>query len=299
MRARGLSGTGLLLAAALSACGSDSDVPAAVAPVRDPSIPAWANVLPEQWEAARTAGIPVAFENAVGMRFVLVPPGTFRMGSPASEKRRGADEQAHDVRLTSPYYLSVCETTNAQYRQFRPDHDSGELSRGDRRPATQVTHDAATAFVAWLDTKDPGHRHALPTEAQWERACRAGTTTPFATGGTISGDQANYNALYTYGDAPKGAFRQETTDVGSFAANRWNLFDMHGNAQEWCSDWRDALPTAPMTDPIGPASARERVIRGGDFMDGPDMLRSAARSSGKPTFGGLGTGIRVAATVVR
>lgn len=299
MRSLEFLATSVLLAAGLSACGADSDVPAVAAPVRDPSIPAWANVQPEQWDVSRAAGVPVAFENGIGMRFVLIPQGTFRMGSPAAEKRRGDDEHAHDVHLTNPYYLSVHETTNAEYRRFKPDHDSGEFSRGDRRPATQVTHDAATAFVAWLNGQDPDHRYALPTQAQWEHACRARTTSPFGTGSTISDQQANYNALYTYGDGPKGAFRQETTDVGSFAANRWNLFDMHGNAEEWCSDRWDVYPTTPMTDPTGPASTRERVVRGGSFMSGPAALRSAERSSSKPTNDGMGTGVRVMATVVR
>ena len=264
----------------LAACGKD-DLPRG-APVRATSaVPSWAHVSKEQVVAADLLTVPVAFENAIGMRFVLIPAGTFAMGSPASEEGRSGDETQHQVTLTRAYYMSVLETTNAQYRMFKADHDSGFAVRpvrgrspgislnGDTQPAVKVSHDDATAFVAWLERRTGERRYRLPTEAEWECACRSGTTTPFAFGTTISANQA--------------VFLGETTlPVGSRSASPWGLYDMQGNALEWCADWYGDYSDLPLTDPTGPSSGSARVVRGGVWANQPSFLRCAHRDAAPP-----------------
>ena len=147
------------------------------------AVPDWAKVSDAQKAAAKEAGVPVAFENAIGMRFVLIPAGTFLMGSPATEEGRDGDEVQHEVVLTKPFYLGVTEVTNAQYRRFRADHDSGaykdEGLNGDDQPVVRVSWDDAVAFAEWLSGQDGGRTYRLPTEAEWEWACRAGTRTRY------------------------------------------------------------------------------------------------------------------------
>jgi formylglycine-generating enzyme required for sulfatase activity len=131
-------------------------------------------------------------------------------------------------------------------------------------------------------TSSTGYR--LPTEAQWEYACRAGTTTPFNTGDNITTSQANYDGSVPYNDNPEGIFRQRTTGVGSFAANAWGLFDMHGNVWEWCWDWHEPYASGAQTDPEGAVSGNNRVERGGSWYDYGQYLRSAFRDDDPPHY---------------
>jgi formylglycine-generating enzyme required for sulfatase activity len=210
------------------------------------------------------------------MRFVLIPPGEFLMGSPTSEVDHGSEETLHHVRLTKGFYLAAHEVTNAQYRLFDAGHAS--TFNGDQQPATQVSHDDATAFAVWLSGQT-GDTYGLPTEAQWECACRATTTTPFSFGPNITPAHVNYDGDFPYNGAPTGLDRGETTDVGIFPANAWGLYDMHGNVYEWCADWHDTYPTGPVTeDPMGPASGLFRVLRGGSWGAGARFARSAYRT---------------------
>ena len=119
--------------------------------------------------------------------------------------------------------------------------------------------------------------YRLPTEAEWEYACRAGTTTPFHFGETISTDQANYNGNFTYGNGKKGVYRKKTTPVGSFPANAWGLYDMHGNVWQWCQDWYGDYPQKDVVDPQGPEKGEYRVLRGGSWSNDPRYCRSAYR----------------------
>jgi formylglycine-generating enzyme len=216
--------------------------------------------------------------NALGMRFAWCPPGTFVMGSPPDEEERWGHEQQHRVTLTRGLWLGVTPVTQAQWQVVmgsNPSHFWG--LRGGNRPADQVSWNDCQEFNKRLAERD-GKLYRLPTEAEWEYACRAGTTTPFSFGATISTDQANYDGTYTYGKGKKGVFREETTLAGSFPANAWGLYDMHGNVWEWCQDWYGPYPEGEEKDPRGSMSGDARVLRGGSWYNLPKSCRSAAHS---------------------
>jgi formylglycine-generating enzyme required for sulfatase activity len=265
-------------------------------PPPDDKPPEWAKVSPEQVEAAKKLGVPVAFENPVGMRFVLIPPGKFKMGSPEKEELAQPNETQHEVEITKAYYVAIHETTRGQYQRFltgrRADVEEAE------HPVQGVSLALAETFVAWLATEDKGRVYRLPTEAEWEYACRAGRGTPFWFGDTIRTDQANYDGTYTYGKGGrKGVFRGKTTPVGSFPPNGWGLYDMHGNVWEWCTDGYEYYTKSPQTDPRGRSPpGRGRVLRGGSWRDPPWGLRSAYRLP-MDVDGFDFSGVRVVATV--
>ena len=165
--------------------------------------------------------------------------------------------------------------------------------KGEIRPESEFNHPViyvswndATAFAKWIGCR-------LPTEAEWEYACRAGTTTPFYTGINLTTSQANYNGHVPYKNAPRGKFRGRTTPVGSFAPNAWGLFDMYGNVWEWCSDWYGDYPAVEQTNPKGPESGSGRVDRGGSYSSGGKGCRSARRDSTNPNEFGGSTGFRL------
>jgi formylglycine-generating enzyme required for sulfatase activity len=135
--------------------------------------------------------------------------------------------------------------------------------------------------------------YRLPTEAEWEYACRAGMTGPFTTGSNITTSQANYDGNYPYNNNAKGTYREKTTDVGTFAANRWGLHDMHGNVWEWCWDWYGSYPSGSQTDPQGAVSGASRVLRGGSWSGGGRRLRSAFRSVSTPSGRSSDLGFRL------
>jgi len=258
----------LLALLGVAACGDETKPPAA------PTPPSWAKVAPEQIAEAKKHGVPVAFENDLGMRFVLIPAGTFLMGSPEDEEGRahyeiaqaeewrGDDEgPQHDVKL-SHFYMAVTEVTNAEYRRFKADHASGVATGGDDQPVAEVSHEDATAFVKWLSGRGDHGVYRLPTEAEWEYACRAGTKTRFWSGD----DETDLARVGWY--LANSSRRPHA--VGQKPANRWGLRDMHGNVWEWCQDTH------------GPYD-RRRVLRGGSW-DSPDSkyARSASRTSGLP-----------------
>jgi formylglycine-generating enzyme required for sulfatase activity len=259
-------------------------------------IPSWAVVAPEQRRAARAAGVPVAFENALGMRFVLVPAGTFRMGSPHDEAGRWDNETPHEVTLSRPYYLGTTEVTNSQFLWFRPHHASGQGRDADAQPVVRVGRRDAIDFLAWLSAKDGRRAYRLPTEAEWERACRAGTTTPWATGSSITGDQANF-VVRTGRDARPEEFRRTTVFAGSLPANRWGLHEMHGNVREWCADAWAAYPAGPVTDPAGAPDGLFGVMRGGSWHDGLAEVRCALRGIDSPAASSEDLGFRAAASL--
>lgn len=244
---------------------------------------------PRQIQYARDNGLAAAYvEPTTGMRFVLIPPGEFWMGSPASEVDRGGDEIHHHVRLTQAFYLSVHEVTNAQYRLKEAGHTS--TADGEQQPVTEVSHDDAVAYATWLSTQT-GDTYGLPTEAQWEYACRAGTTTPFSFGANINPAQVNYHGSFPYNGAPGGLYRATTTDAGIFPANAWGLYDMHGNVWEWCADWYEAYSgnlTSVTVDPTGAAGPGVRVFRGGSWFFGARLVRSADRDGGPSNGNFLG-----------
>jgi formylglycine-generating enzyme required for sulfatase activity len=216
-----------------------------------------------------------------------VKPGTFDMGSPPAEAGRGKDETQHQVTLTKGFYLGKYEVTQAQWEKVMGSNPS--RFKGADRPVEKVSWTEAVAFCTQLTTQEQnagrlpaGWVYVLPTESQWEYACRAGTTTAYSWGATIASSNANYN---WDGGANDGSDFKQTRDVGQYAANPWGFFDMHGNVWEWTADrYHAAYPTGnPVIDPTGPASGSNRVIRGGSWSNGGPSLRSAKRLSHAPS----------------
>ena len=229
----------------------------------------------------------------VSLKTVLVPAGEFQMGSAAGEKERQAcEEPVHTVRITRPFYMGVHEVTNAQFRRFRPDHSS-EYLEGDDRPALFVSWYDADAFCRWLSRKT-GMAVRLPTEAQWEYACRAGTTTRFHTGDAINGhmNSADLAKAGWYGANSGG----KSHPVGKLAPNAFGLCDMHGNAWEWCRDWyaEDFYKRSPAEDPTGAEAGAAKVLRGGGWFHWTTFYcRSAHRYRYRPDAREPVTGFRV------
>ena len=221
---------------------------------------------------------------------VAIPPGTFLMGSPIDEEERDDDEgPQHEVRIDYPFALGKHTVTFAEWdaavaagAKLEKPEDEG-WGRGER-PVIYVNWDDVQAYLDWLNEKaglagksDPWR---LPSEAEWEYACRAGTTTPFSFGETISTAQANYRGNHTYGAGRKGKYLKKTVPVGSYPSNAYGLHDMHGNVWEWCDDpWRDTYEGAPSDGSVWKVGgdASRRVLRGGSWNNYPQDLRSASR----------------------
>ncbi len=214
-----------------------------------------------------------------GIELVWCPPGTFLMGSAVDELGRGEDETQHPVTLTRGFWIAKYAITQAQYRAVMKTNPSH--FEGDRRPVECVTWDDAMAWCRKMNLisadAPPGCKWSLPSEAQWEYACRAGTTTPFSFGSELNGREANCDGRYPYGTTTKGPSLDWTTEVGSYAGNPWAIHDLHGNVWEWCRDWYGAYSTNSVTDPTGAPQGSLRVARGGSWGSYPSGARSASR----------------------
>jgi len=307
----------LVITASILATASDS---------AQAQTPDWAKVSPEQITAAKELGVPVAFENSVGMRFVLIPPGKFTMGSrdsmvevagkcnmPNAQPGWFYDEYpSHEVTITRPFYMSIHEVTQEVFQAIEntdPNKDKNRNRRHQRKPpqyptgfegkklpVTMVSFEDGLKFCNLLAAKDK-RKYVLPTEAQWEYACRAGAKGPFAFGETISTEQANYNGNYTYAEGVKGENPRKPLPVGSLATNAWGLYDMHGNVREWCSDRYGAYTSEPQTDPTGPTIGNERILRGGSWESYPGAIRSAFRINTHFHLRNFTTGLRICSPV--
>jgi formylglycine-generating enzyme required for sulfatase activity len=268
--------------------------------------------------------------NSLGMSFFGIRPGSFMMGSPDSESKGVGDEQEHQVTLTKKFYMQTTEVTVGHFRQFvdetgyrtRAETSGGcyTSSKGGRwqrkkgsnwknpgfgksaesiitddHPVTCVTWNDVQAFIEWLNNKE-GKTYDLPTEAAWEYACRAGTNTPFSFGRCLSTDQANYGGVGQHFPDCQSVYRlnrKKPIKVGNLAPNPWKLFDMHGNVSEWCQDWYGPYPEGPDTDPKGPASGKERVMRGGHWSTDAHVCRSANRGKFPPDIPSDAIGFRL------
>ena len=219
----------------------------------------------------------------VKLEMVLVPVGKFKMGLPASEKERSDNELQHEVTLTKPFYMGKYEVTQEQYKAVMGKNPS--RTKGAKLPVTKVSWEDCQEFIKKLNKKTNGG-YRLPTEAEWEYSCRAGTTTAYSFGDKITPKDANYL------DSVIG----KSVAVGSYKPNAFGLYDMHGNVWEWCEDWHGEYPLA-VTDPKGPATGEYRVWRGGSFYYNELDARSSNRHGNSPTYRGIGDdGFRLART---
>jgi formylglycine-generating enzyme required for sulfatase activity len=255
-------------------------LPAATTPDKTASAPATL--------AAADPEFPPPILNSIGMKLVYIPAGEFMMGAvegdPFAEKN---ESPRHQVKITHPFYMGACEVTREQFETIRvkffehfeaPDPKAGQsIASGidvRRWPANKAWHDCG-AFCTLLSNlpaeKAAGRKYRLPTEAEWEYACRAGTTSIYLWGNNLLAGQANFLPK----DLP--GHTAHPVDVGTFPPNPWGLYDMLGNASEWCSDFKGAYFDAPQIDPKGPAAGKIHIIRGGSFKDGIAQCRCSNR----------------------
>ena len=257
--------------------------------------------------------------NSVGIKLARIPAGTFVMGSPRGEAERDDKEERHEVSITKPFYLGVYEVTQAEYVAVMKgvrDGNNRSTFQGDDRPVENVEWKMSKSFCEQLSARpeevDAGRKYRLPTEAEWEYACRAGTLTAFHVGDSLSSEQANFNGNHPAGGGETGNYLRRTAPVGSYEPNAFGLFDMHGNVAEWCADWYDPdyYLNSPEEDPLGPPfgvvstkftnNANQNffvVVRGGCWVDDGRACRSAYRYRAMPNTQYQLIGFRVACDV--
>lgn len=287
--------------------------------------------------AAAQDGDQNVVQDAIGIELVRIPAGEFPMGSPADEPGRRPDETLRDVRITRPFFLGRTEVTRGQYRAFveatgyvtEPERPGGTGGYGvdpqtlalsgldpqfswryagfdqtDDHPVINVNWNDAQEFCAWC-SKVTGRRYRLPSEAEWEYACRAGQTgvDPFSTdpeqlvkvGNTTD---STLKPVYPERNSLQGSDgRLFTAPVASYAPNAWGLHDMRGNVWEWCADWYGEIPPGPAVDPTGPPEGQARVIKGGDWYHDWVFARAASRYPIPPSLPRRHGGFRVAVDV--
>jgi formylglycine-generating enzyme required for sulfatase activity/outer membrane protein assembly factor BamB len=249
--------------------------------------------------------------SSIGMQLTRIPAGEFLMGSAAADAGAREDEQPqHRVQISKSFYMGVYEVTQAEYAgvmgtnpssftRTRLLQDAPRDLDCSRLPADNITWYTAVEFCRRLSKlpseQKAGRVYRLPTEAEWEYACRAGTTTVFHAGNSLSSTQSNFNGNYPFGNARKGPFLNRTTTVGSYKPNAFGLYDMHGNLNEWCADRfdRDYYRVSPIVDPQGPEQGTSPVIRGGDWYSDARDCRSAFRYADLPEGRFYALGCRV------
>ncbi|WP_157605218.1 formylglycine-generating enzyme family protein [Schlesneria paludicola] len=252
---------------------------------------------------------PHVVTNSIGMKFVAVPAGTFQMGSPETEAGSRVDERpVHEVEISRPFLMGVYEVTQGEYQKVigaNPSYFSAD-GPGAKKVAGLTTDRFPVEQVSWIEADDyckklselpeeiaAHRRYRLPTEAEWQYACRAGNSAPFQFGAALGSKDANINGNFPYGGASRGPFLARTTQVGSYAPNAFGLYDMHGNVAEMVGDWygRFYYQTSPKVDPKGPEQGADRVVLGGSW--GTDAARCRAgfrrsnATSGKAYFFGF------------
>jgi formylglycine-generating enzyme required for sulfatase activity len=249
------------------------------------------------------------FVNSVKMKLTLIPKGSFTMGSPAGETGRQSNEgPQHEVKFPRPFYMGVFLVTQAQYKEVMGKNPSwyAATGRGEDRVRGMATDEFPVEMVSWNDAvkfceklsampaeKKVRRVYRLPTEAEWEYACRAGTKTQFHFGNSLDSTQANMDGSQPY-DA------ERTAKVGSYKPNAWGLYDMHGNVWKWTADWfgQDYYAKSPKENPQGPPTGRWRVLRGGALHNDSHSCRSAYRLRGNPDDHCKDAGFRVVCTTV-
>ena len=204
------------------------------------------------------------------------------MGMDCSGKSKGSPSQCHQVSLTKGFYLQTTEVTQGQWRKIMNDNPSFFKKCGDNCPVEQVSWIDVQRFIKRLNQAEHSSMYRLPSEAEWEYACRSGTETPFSFGQCLSTEKANYCGEYPVEGCQKGAYRKKTVKSDYFPPNPWGLTGMHGNVWEWCQDWLADYPSVTLTDPKGPSTGNLRVIRGGGWNSYESACASGNRAGAQP-----------------
>jgi formylglycine-generating enzyme required for sulfatase activity len=227
-----------------------------------------------------------------------IRPGTFLMGAASEEQGQRpwpGRETQHKVTLTQGFWLA--DTAITQEMWYAVTHASPSGFKGDRHPVERISRNNARAFIRRLNRRIPGLHARLPSEAEWEYACRAGTTSPFSAGADISPELVNYDGRYPYRSCEQGIFRRTTVMVKSLPCNNWGMHEMHGNVREWCQDyWQPDLGPQPAVDPQGPKKGTFRVVRGGSWVSDACFVRSACRDRYPSNYCLGSIGLRLAIT---
>ena len=228
--------------------------------------------------------------NMLGMEFAFVPPGAFIMGVISKAVGESGKAISQQVTLTKGFYMQTTETTQGQWITLMGSNPSFYKKCGKDCPVEQVSWHDVQQFIARLNQAEKTDKYRLPTEAEWEYACRAGTKTLFSFGDCLSTDNVNYCGNHPFRNCQKGSYREMPVSVKDFPSNNWGLSGMHGNVWEWCQDWLGDYAENSVSDPLGPPSGSLRVIRGGGWNSHAKACRSRNRSGSEPTkwFGNLG-----------
>ena len=258
--------------------------------------PEWADVVEvDGYGIYAEVAIKTPGGEEISQRFRYLPAGQFVMGSPEDEPERNSNETQHPVTLTQGYWLADSACSQALWQAVMGDNPS--RFKGEQNPVELVSWEDCQAFIKALNQRYPHWQCRLPTEAEWEYACRAGTVTPFSFGDNITTDKVNYNGKLPYNGVEQGEYRQQTLPVktAELPANPWGLHQMHGNVWEWCEDWyQDDLGRQPQQDPEGPAEGEYKVLRGGSWNYFAGSCRSAHRLRSPPGHRSLNIGLRLA-----
>lgn len=250
-----------------------------------------------QKEFKTAESFTVNLAEKINLEMVSIPSGEFLMGTPANEQGRNGDEAPQHLVKINNFFLGKYPITQGQYQAVMGENPA--FFQGNNKPVENLSWFEAMSFCVKLSSLT-GKKFRLPTEAEWEYACRAGTNTPFSYGTTITADLVNYKANFGYGEGGKGYWRQETTQVGNFPANGFGLYDLHGNVWEWCADhWHENYEQAPndgsiWLDTDSEDDQQPRVIRGGSWDDTAFYCRAGVRMWTLPQLKGKLIGFRVA-----
>lgn len=259
---------------------------------------AFPDVFPPFWASAwgeDQYGLFAEFEvQGILQRCRWIAPGSFLMGSPEDEPERWAESERPQHRVTlSGYWLADTACTQELWQAVMGNNPA-EFKDASRNPVERVSWEDCWVFFENLNQLTPNLLAGFPTEAHWEYACRAGTTTPFSFGANITPEQVNYDGNFPYAGGKKGLYRRKTVPVASLPPNPWGLFEIHGNVLEWCSDWFGPYLVEPSVDPEGPGKGESRVLRGGSWFHNARYACSVSRYVAHPGFRSPFIGLRVA-----
>jgi len=247
---------------------------------------------------ASTPASEKGFRNSLGMEFVRIPAGTFIMGSPKDEPHRQKSEVQHPVTISRPFYIQTTEVTLKQWWAVMGKRFFFQRKGPDDMPVSRVSWYDCMKYIKKLNAKKEGI-YRLPTEAEWEYACRAGTSTAYSWGDRMDCARAMYsNNSKKSNDCvahviSMGLATDRPAPVKSYSPNAWGLYDMHGNVWEWCLNWHGDYPARAVTDPLGPDSGTVKIRRGGSWYGGGHVCRSANRNLGHPASRYRTTGFRL------